>query len=210
MPDKSFDVEKPGKTAPSASTRPIIINSGPMVKDSTITAVSSTDPLLDSSDSLPKKSPPSRTGLTLSPSKSISRPTDEVSPETVDEEATKSATPAPTENLNSDLTNQEIDNKETSKSPENNSEETTAPADSKKTSAQNNEEEKKKAEAVEKLIQEKKYFINLGDTRKSKPARNLLIIVIILAVTLLAVDLLVDSGLIKTQLFIPPVDLIKN
>jgi len=76
--NKTMDVSKPGATAPSTTSRPVIITHRPIVKDPMVTATNSNDSA-DKSDS--KLSPASPIGKTLQPPTAVKILKDEESSE---------------------------------------------------------------------------------------------------------------------------------
>lgn len=72
------------------------------------------------------------------------------------------------------------------------------------------EEEQARLEATEALIESKKYFVSISEAKKAKAETRLVIMVLlVLLLGLVAADLAIDAGIIKTDIQ-PIVDLIKN
>ncbi len=180
------DVEKPGTTPAHATSRPIIISKTPVVKDP---MVSNDEPM----GAEPVRLPPSAAKKTIAPLSAADK-----EPETpTDSEPTDKIVDKP----------EEADSKEealpieaeTDQSPE----EIAAAAQ-----AVLSKEEQQQAELVEKLVEQKKYFVPIGAVQKRRTARNTALLAFVLLV-LVGAALAVDAGIIKTE-FTLPFDLIKN
>lgn len=181
------DVEKPGTTPAHATSRPIIISKAPAVKDP---MVSNDEPVVAE----PVRLPPSAAKKTIAPlSAEDKRP--ELPP----------ANPAPTEKASEKP--EETEPKEEAlpvETPTDQSPEEIAAAEQ----AVLSKEEQEQAELVNKLVEQKKYFVPIGAVQKRRTARNTALLALVLLV-FVGAALALDAGIIKTD-FTLPFDLIKN
>lgn len=69
-------------------------------------------------------------------------------------------------------------------------------------------EEQKRRELVDKLVEEKKYFVPIGETKARKTSKILLIFIAALLPVLVGLVLAIDADIIKTNITLP-FDLIK-
>lgn len=82
-------------------------------------------------------------------------------------------------------------------------------AAAKREEAKKQEEKDARQKALQKLVQDKKYYLPIREKRAGRSATKILTIVLIIVILgALAADLAVDAGLIKTS-FKPPINLIK-
>ncbi len=99
--------------------------------------------------------------------------------------------------------------------PELETDEATSPDSSKKASTKAappkpDPEEAAKKEAIQKLIEDKKYAVPITHNKSHRSTRQFAItFVLVLVVGLLAIDLLIDAGIIKSGIK-PPINLINN
>lgn len=180
------DVEKPGTTPAHATSRPIIISKTPAVKDPMVAAE-------EPSPTEPVRLPPSAAKKTIVPltaadkkpeTPAESEPADKSADKPEEAEVKEEALPVETP---------------TDQSPE----EIAAAAQ-----AVLSKEEQQQAELVEKLVEQKKYFVPIGAVQKRRTARNTALLAFVLLV-LVGAALAVDAGIIETE-FTLPFDLIKN
>lgn len=180
------DVEKPGTTPAHATSRPIIISKTPAVKDPMVAAE-------EPSPTEPVRLPPSAAKKTIVPltaadkkpeTPAESEPADKSADKPEEAEVKEEALPVETP---------------TDQSPE----EIAAAAQ-----AVLSKEEQQQAELVEKLVEQKKYFVPIGAVQKRRAARNTALLAFVLLV-LVGAALAVDAGIIETE-FTLPFDLIKN
>jgi hypothetical protein len=188
-----MDVERPGTTPASATSRPIIVSRGPAIKDPMVNeAKPETEEPKDAPPALPTKK---KTIQPLSEQpKDVAVPSDaEDEAKKESEEVDKPEAPAqpPVEPIGPDLADDEVNNK--SENPAGISE---IP-----------EEDRKRQELTDKLVASKKYYVPIGAAGKKRTARNVGLLFVILAV-IIGAALAIDAGLIQTDITLP-FDLIK-
>jgi hypothetical protein len=217
---KVFDVAKPGKSAPTTTTRPIIVGHKPMIQDPMVNAseVSATDG--DTAEN--EKSVSVRSTKKIVPlheketdttesgeenkdknlsDKSSSDAADKPSPEgkgTASDAAAEeqSSTPSLDESEQAPTTNEAA------------AVDAFASQVTRKKDGELSEEEKKRAEAIQKLIEDKTYYVKIGQAHRS---RNNTVLIILSLIIVVAVGLVVaiDAGLLQTNITLP-FDLITN
>lgn len=186
------DIDKPGKTPPSATSKSVIVTNRPILKDPMVNEETEDPKPETSSETL------AHTAGSLKPSKEPdqpSQPNDEKAAETPVEQAS----------------DKKIDKKpEESSEPENNSEEPLSPektvpaaarpsVDSKKPEIKTAEEAKHEAD-IQKLIDSKKYELPINAVEKRK-TKHFVVLGVFLAILLVIVwaDIALDAGLIKVS-----------
>lgn len=212
-----MDVAKPGKTAAPATSRPVIINHGAMVKDPMVNEAEEAATDLPTKNETPAVSP--------APKKVITPPEETAPAEEKAEEEKDTKDTAPKE--------AEPDKKEETPKPA----ETEVPADAKKepesteTSDQASddavvdavvdqvadkkeqerlaEEEQKRKKLVDKLTAEKKYFVPLAVARHQRNNKIGLVFLVIVVLLIVGAVLAVDAGLVGETITLP-FDLIKR
>ncbi len=192
-PDKRiFDVAKPGKTAASAQSRPVIVGHRTLLQDPMVKPSNSED----AKEEAPKTDEPTATS---SPSGHTITPPQEQS---------SSPTPAakPEENQQNPNTEEET------KPPEQDRETSVynGPAALKEQTRLQQQAELAKQENLHKLVDDKRYYVPIGEQKRSRTIRHLLLALIgILLLAIILADLLVDTGIIKTSVK-PPVQIFHN
>lgn len=185
--NKVFDVAKPGRTAPSSTTRPLIVGHGVIIQDPMVNA--KTPPSnVPAKDEAPAEE---KSELVVTPpkeeaSKAPEKPAEEKPPEVKPTEKT----PDSTDNADSGA----ID-------------ELASQSAKKKQDADAEEKAKTKQIEMDKLIAEKKYLIPIGQVTRRNNNRVAIVILVLLAL-LVAAYLLIDAGVIDVGLKLP-VNLIK-
>jgi len=173
---QSFDdVEKPGKSAPSPTSRPVIINHGPMMKDPMVSKIEPDDPKTEE-----KRPVPAPSQKVVEPlNKTVESDTKPEPP--VAEEAKKD--PAKSENdaaVVEAVAGQAIKNKNAKPSPE----------------------ETAKIAEVESLIEEKKYFLSIAQVKRRRNKRWLLGVIVV-GVVLAGLYLAIYAGLLDIGVKLP-------
>lgn len=178
-----MDVEKPGTTPASATSRPVIIGRGPAIKDP---MVNEATPEGDEQPT-PQQQP-------LAKKKTIQPLTEQ---------------PVPEAETKSDVQPAETDDKP-EPAPELTpaEEEATAKSEAADVAQKLSDEELKRQELVEKLVAEKKYFVPIGAAQKKRTVRNTMLLFLSFILILGGALLAVDAGLIQTDITLP-FDLIK-
>ncbi len=222
---KVFDVAKPGETAADASSRPLIVGHGTIIKQ---------DPMVVDQEPATEPKPVSKTGVSIQPlgepeekpTKKNKSVTDiQVLEDAASEDAKESTQEAPElEDVKSDDTPE--DSKETKQTKE----DTESPAEeetdsdqlessggatnalanelvAKKEAEHQAKKEARKAEQTQELIASKKYFVNVHQGPASSSAGQWIILLLLLVVV--GVVLAIDAGLIDVGITLP-FDLIKN
>lgn len=178
---KTMDVTKPGNSSPDTSSRPVIITHKPEVSDPMVNKTSETS----------------------------------VSPEKKEVTSTHNKVIQPLTNKDEEQTieNSSADNTKTSEQKEADQEAAVVDAvagqaDLGKKNDQKENEDKKRNEELQKLVDEKKYFVPIGQVSRRRNRRVLLVFIAILLI-IAGVYLALDAGLIKNSIDLP-FNLIKN
>lgn len=207
-----FDVAKPGKTPASASARPIIVTHKPMVDDPMVSKgqPAKADDEKPSGEPVTKNSdvPMSHGEKILEPlhedtaaepkeAAAAEEAKDEAVSETPTEQAdapvekTKEDKPAeqPSDAAASDINAaaEELNEKKVKQEAE----------------AKENKEEIERQEKVSKLIEEKQYYVKVGEAHHKRQSKSVGVILLCLLLVLIAVYLAIDAGLIKTDFELP-------
>lgn len=198
---KLFDVAQPGKTAASATSRPIIVNHGsmikqdPMVKDEAVAGPTKSGDIAPPSQSKKAKEvvQPSVENDEKPPTEEVKKPEKEeaVTPEPKDAENTDSTT-APDA---SSETGSEVATELANKIASNKEEKAKA------------EEQSKKVEELNKLIDSKKYFVQIHQGPTSRNLSSWILVILLLAT--IGVVLAIDAEVLNVGLLLP-FDLIKK
>lgn len=176
-----MDVEKPGTTPASATSRPVIVGRGPAIKDP---MVNDNNP--ETAEQATPQPLPSAKKRTIQPLTDQPKET-ETEPK-----------PAP-------ASDQIAENELAPDLPQTEEAEKAAAAEAEE---QLSEEERKRQELVDKLVLEKKYFVPTGAVQKKRTVRNTILLFLAFIVLLSAAVLAVDAELIQTNITLP-FDLIK-
>lgn len=206
-----FDVAKPGKTPAEASSRPIIVTHKPLVEDP---MVSKKTEQTDLTDKPSGEATPSAAGEVVNHGGKIVEPLRNEFEETQDTEEKK---PNESYETTSETeSNPEPEFQEDAKSETNSetsaeintaAEELDQAKAKQETDAKASKQEIELQEKVSKLIEEKKYFVKIGETRRHKSTSTGVILLVLLLV-IVGLYLAVDAELIKTN-FSLPYDFIK-
>lgn len=201
-----FDVAKPGKTPAEASSRPIIVTHKPMIEDPMVSK--KTAPEIES-DEKPSVEPESKpTTEVVSHGEKILAPLHDAGdeePKTTEEkpaeEPIETAVTAETEQADTET------NSESADSTANDINSAAEEIDQKK--AQQEAESKASKEELEiqdkvtKLIEEKKYFVKVGETHHKRQSKSAGVILLFLFLVLIGTYIAIDVGLIKTNFQLP-------
>lgn len=194
-----MDVSKPGKSAATATAKPVIVGHGAMIKDP---MVKDTDSATDTPAAEPEHLEVRHEKVILQPSAAMSKedkPVDATSPEaepekdTAKEPEAKDASeesPAKTTDNNDDLGSEEaiVD--------------AVAGQAGKKSKAQSDKDNAQK-ELIEKLIREKTYNLPIKQTAAKRSGRWLMVVMVVALVALLAGYAAVDAGVVKPGFDVP-------
>lgn len=215
---KVMDVAKPGKSAPSSTSKPVIVGHKPMIQD----------PMVMPSEGSDEAAAPADEKVTSTRSvKKIVPLSDQDETTEVDAAAVEPA--AETESDTAENVSKEENSEESSaeepsaaaveeapaeQAEANPSTDETAAVDAiasqatKRKEGDLTEEEKKKAEAINKLIEDKTYYLKIGHANKKRNSAiyGLLALVLVMVV---AGALAIDAGLVETGITLP-FDLISN
>jgi hypothetical protein len=189
--DKKFhDIAKPGKTPASSTSKPVIVTNRSMVKD----------PTLKSDDQVAAEPLVKSEAKIIAPPKDLeTENTDEKQPKAAEEPDAPSE-PKSTENAaegtesNTDKDDEQIDVGRKQRQKE----------------AALSEADKAKNEHIERLVASGRYAVPVGHIRRNKRLRSVFVIVLLLILlAFAAADLLIDAGVIKTDIQ-PVINLIDN
>lgn len=170
---KTMDVNAPGKAAPSATSRPIIINHGPMMTDPMVQKeVEAEDPKGSLSSNHKTIEP-----ATLGSVQKKAEEKVEIPPEEPAQEPPKTEAESPTEPPKESETSTESNPAESSSEAEVDA--VAGQAGKKKEDEATKAEEERKAK-LKQLITERKYFVPLGVAHHKKANRISLVILVLL------------------------------
>ena len=202
---KTFDISKPGKRSPDTTSRPIIVTNRSIVKDPTLRRAEET--VSDLEVSYVKKS--EAQALVSNQAKTIKPPVTRDEEDNT-QEPKKESEPELTEDTEEGKKDdQQAIDEDKQELPSENQDLDPSQAEKKKQHQQSQEEKVHQA-MVEKLVAEGKYTRPIGQVKRRRNTRKLLLLLlVILIVGVIAGDLLIDAGVIKTNTN-PLVDLIKN
>ena len=180
---KTMDVSKPGESAPDVSARPVLVTHRPMVQDPTIREPKTPDA---PNEPQPKNVPHSE--KVIQPVTSEAKVDTPKEPDT--ETPKKSETP--------DQEPEKVEKSAETKAAED-AAVVEAVADQateeKKKQNQLSDEEKAKQAAIQKLVDEKRYFVSIGQVTRRRN-RRVVIALVALAIFLVAAYFAMDAGLI--------------
>lgn len=180
-PDKkTMDIAKPGNTAPDTTSRPVLVTHRPMVQDPMVNQTKKDD---DESEGESKQ-------ITTHGSKTL-QPVD-TSLKRDDSEAAKQTSNPDSESKKEEAVIDAV----------------VGQAESKQKQGELSGEEKAKQEHVQKLINDKTYFVSIGQVAKRRN-RQMYVILLVLILAVMGVYVAIDAGFIKTSIKLP-VDFIKN
>lgn len=186
-----MDVSKPGKTPADATTRPIITGHA-VLKDPMINATDPesevpTDTLLEGEDVPDEAAAPSTTHKVIKPIEPEPKDTDNKE-EPEPEKKSDAPEPQITEGAVVDAVIDQVTDKKKQEVVD--------------------AEELERRELVDKLVEEKKYFVAISETKARRTSKFLLIFVAALLPLLVGLVLAIDAGVIETNITLP-FDLIK-
>ncbi len=194
---KSMDVSKPGKAAPDPTARPVIVGHKPLLKDP---MVSGDQAAADTQKSVEEKPLTPHAEKVIAPPVADEVPAEQKSPEPTSENPEASGAAAD----KADTAKSE----EESDSPPESDDAAVVDAlaeqagNSKKKPGEQTDEEKKRQDAIDKLIEEKKYYIpTKAASRKRKARWNLVALLVLLFGA--GGYLLVDAGIVGAGIKIP-------
>lgn len=184
-----FDVEKPGKSAPSPTSRPVIINHGPMLKD----------PMVSKPDD--EEAKPAEPALSPTDSHTVITPPSENKPE--------DTTPAPaaeteeeTPKESAEQTKEAEQKRQTETKKEAAIVEAVADQAATKKKGELTKEDAARLAELEKLVEAQKYFVPIGHTAHHRQ-QKWLIIALLLLVVLAGAYLAADAGLLDIGIELP-------
>lgn len=219
-PSQFMDVSKPGKIAPTASSRPIIVGHEPTVQDPMVTEDGSATPeelRVDVKRTAPKVITPLNAVKEL---ENVDEPamSDMVSEPSADETETPAEEDTTTEQAQSNAADEKISGASDAVSSTGESKSAKDPSDKsssvvdavvgqatkekdKKSDKKIEELEKRQAE-IEKLIEEKKYFVHTTQVTK-KQRKNRWASLVLLLLVIVGAYLAVDAQVIKNNIQLP-------
>jgi cation transport ATPase len=189
-----FDVSRPGKNAPSPSSRPIIIGHGPPIKDSTVNDEKQDDKFVES------KNLASTTRKKISP---LDEHNEQSQVESKDEKATKPDDTSESKPETENQTSEKSQKTDTSAAVD-------ALADEvgKSENEQHNKELTDRKVLVKNLVQSKTYFLPIGHVSKKSSRITWVVITVLFLIAIIAY-LIIDADIIKSNIDLP-IDLINN
>jgi len=206
-----FDVSKPGKSAPSATSRPVIVGHGSMLRD----------PMMqdDTKDDKEEEDTPvtARSKIVIKPvdGNDSDDKSDKERPETQEKPEVSEKKIEPAEEKTAAQTDDKPEVKPEEKPEEAKSADDEAAVNAlaeqavKKKKEEVSQEEIAKQEAYEKLIEDKKYFLPIGKATKRRHTQHFLTFLFVILLLVPGAYLAVDAGIVETS-FELPFDLIKN
>jgi hypothetical protein len=184
-PKKLFDIAKPGKMLPSASSRPLITGHHDLLQD----------PMLKVTESVKNNMTAEASPVKVS-----------ITPEETPDQSNQ--TPEPTEDKTEEQVNTQPEDKSEKPDEPELTEKQAEPTHDKQDKPQKPADQ---SANYDELIQQKTYFAPVGQQQQHQLSarRWLIITVIVLVAGLLIADLLVDNGTIKTSVR-PPIQVFNN
>ncbi len=177
-----MDVSKPGGTRADATARPIITGHE-IMKDPMVTDNSADEATLEESSNAPTESKeltaPSVTHKVIAP---LAKDTDDTPSEEKVEEPKKIEDTSPGDAV-VDAVLEQVDDKKVEK--------------------WRVEEEQRRQEAVEKLVEEKKYFLPIDQVRSRRNNKLVLVIIAVFLPIIVGLGLAIDAGVIKPGFSVP-------
>lgn len=172
---KLFDVAKPGKTAATATSRPVIVGHGSTLKKDPM--VNSSEDEKEDTEKVPVRS---HGPVTIQPLNEITGQDDESKTEEPND-SDISDTKAPPENSDAAavdaLANEANDKKEAQKE---------------------NDEAAKRALELEKIIESKQYFVPVGEAKRRRSnQRILMVILLLLVLSISGINFAADAGMLS-------------
>lgn len=197
-----FDVAKPGKTPAEASSRPIIVTHKPLVEDPMVTKT------------IERAEPTSKpSGEAAAPAAEIVNHTGKTV-ETLHNELEETQDTEEKPEKSDEVTDATISDPESNEEAKNEAhglasaeisvaaEELDQKSARQEAEAKQSQQEIELREKVSKLIEEKKYFVKVGESRKHKSTSTGIILLVLLLVVV-GLYLAVDGELIKTDITLP-------
>lgn len=197
-----FDVAKPGSTAPSSTSKPVIISHKPIIKDSTVLAEKK------ASDNTEGEA--TKTSIEKVTTAKVIQP---LTPQESDEEEAKSESTNKTEDTPED------EEKVSKEMPDDSGElddklreeaivdAVVSQSDSKIVKKKEADEQLLRTEKIDKLIASKQYYVKIKQTRSKRNKKKLLLILFIVFLGMIAFGLAADAEIID---FNVPFDFIKQ
>jgi uncharacterized membrane protein len=217
-----FDVAKAGKSEPAATSRPVIVGHKNMIEDPMVTApasskldVKSEEPSGDAITVKHDNDSGDTPEIMVHAGKTVTPPEPTVSEQPKEKEpvAEPTDTPATDTEAETPAETQESEKEDKEAAPDTTGgavEAVANQAGAKKKTSELTAEEKARQTAIQKLIESKQYAVKIGATKGTRSThRLLLVLLVVLVLSLVGADLLIDAGLIRTDIK-PVVDLIKN
>jgi len=213
---KVMDVAKPGKSAPSSTSKPVIVGHKPMIQDPMVTPSESGEETTTSSE---EKVTSTRSVKKIVPlgdqeeAKKEDAADDEPAAETAEDDSKEEKSKESTAEETTEAVAEEAP-AEAETAEEKPSTDETAAVDAiasqatKRKEGDLTEEEKKKAEAINKLIEDKTYYLKIGHANKKRNSTIYALLALVLVV-LVGGTLAIDAGMVETGITLP-FDLISN
>ncbi len=216
-PKKYFDVAKPGKTMPDATSRPAIVGHRTILKDPMMASS-------DTPDEKPLPSPADRAKLTaptLAPSKEMVaadkevketavKPAEESESHTVPVTKTAPAEKPTAASAPAEATAEAPKASTDDEAPDPDKQDMTLSSEEQKKIEKEQEEAAAKQEALEKLVVDKTYFVPIGEKKRQRSFHKALLVGLLVFLLLAALgNMLIDAGIVKTS-FKAPISVLNN
>jgi len=184
-----FDVAKPGKSAPSSTSKSIIINHHPILKDPMVV-----DDAGAKEDDKPTPEAPLKPTSKLKISPITLQPTDSPEPETPETDAENPAVDEPTEEAATTEEAKEPEAEEKSSESFSSDDITQKKSDEPSEAAKKKEAER--AAELEKLVDSHKYYLPINQEKRRNTRNTLLGVFFIVILGLAWADVALDAGII--------------
>jgi len=204
-----FDVEKPGKSAPDTTSRPVIVGHGPMMEDPMVHKQET----VDTYDTAAHR--PSGSVGNVKQEMKIDQLADDkkTEPSTEKTSPVDEGTDVKKDDDSTDVDKTEVSEtkqpKEAAESQPSSNESAVVDAvvdqaGAKKKEQDVSDEELAKRAHIEKLIDEKTFFVKVGQVRRKRNTIRLLeVILLLLIVTIITGYVLIDAGIVQSNIKLP-------
>lgn len=228
---KAMDVAKPGKVPADASSKPIIVTHRPIVQDPMVKSDTEISDLLPVKESQEVKSSPTSGEKVIAPPDHTAETDTEKKPAETEDETVEAAKPEAAEPEGETDAEPEANKPPKASKPAQSDPDTTAKADTKKPSPSSEaavvdavldqteagskqkedkeaEQEAAKLEHLQKLVEEKKYFVKTGQVARRRNNRIAFVFLVLLLIAI-GLYLAVDAKVVKPG-FDVPIHIIPN
>lgn len=211
---KHFDISRPGKSAPNSNSRSIIVGHHAVLQDPMMVKSQN-----DSSEPAPVMSPlAGMSSIKLTPSEEIVTEQKAVEnaeitsdKEVVNDQIDTEAKPEEqAENASTAITEPQIETQDSINDDDKELPNSDTGSEEQKQIDMKAKEQEAKQEAINNLINEKTYFVQIGEKRHKRSRHHVIPWTIVIIILLLATaDLMIDAGIIKTSIK-PPISFFQD